>query len=87
MPRNSLIKGKIVPFDSGPVLPVWGTVKTVGSLYGFSRSRIFRLIAEGHFRTALFKNPGSTGKKSIRLIELATVDAFIRKHSTEPKEE
>lgn len=68
-------------------MPVWGTVRTVGKLYGFSRHRIFILLEQGAFRSALFKSPGSRGQRAIRLIELSTVDEYIRRHATEPKTE
>jgi hypothetical protein len=56
--------------DSGMGKPAWVSVR-----YGLPRYRVFELIKEGHFRSALIKRKGR--KKGLRLIELRSVTQYL----------
>jgi hypothetical protein len=63
--------------------PRWGKPAWVAQRYGLPRYRVFELIKEGHFRSALIKRKGR--KKGLRLIDLSSVDRYLEQHLTSPE--
>lgn len=58
--------------------PLWGKPDWVARRYGLPRYRVFELIKEGHFRSALIKRKGR--KKGLRLIDLTSVNHYLEEH-------
>jgi hypothetical protein len=64
--------------------PLWGKPDWVARRYGLPRYRVFELIKEGHFRSALIRRKGR--KKGLRLIELSSVTRYLEEHISKPEE-
>ena len=65
----------------------WARPKQVSAMYGFSNTHLYRLLAIGAFRSALFRsNPESKSRKGTRLIDLHSVEDYLRRHSVEPRQ-
>ena len=63
---------------SDTVQAVWLRVPQAVQLTGFSRSKIYELIAAGSFRTASFRDKGQ--RHATRLIDRESLLAFIEAH-------
>jgi hypothetical protein len=79
MPKGSLPSATVLQaVPPGGPEPQWGKPAWVAQRYGLPRYRVFELIKEGHFRSALIKRKGR--KKGLRLIDLRSVDRYLEQH-------
>ena len=60
--------------------PKWAKPDYTLQLYRMPRYRLFELIKDRAIRSALIRRKGS--KKGMRLIDLASLDAYLERHAT-----
>jgi hypothetical protein len=84
MAKRSLRSTTVLQIASpdGPE-PLWGKPDWVAQRYGLPRYRVFELIKEGQFRSALIKRKGR--KKGLRLVELSSVTRYLEEHVSKPE--
>jgi hypothetical protein len=61
--------------------PVYVKVSTAAFMFGLSRTRLFKLLAEGKIKTRYVVQPGNN--RGIRLVELASLRAYIESFPAE----
>jgi hypothetical protein len=60
--------------------PIWGDAKTIGKLYGISRTPLYRLMATGRIKTTSLLDDGASRGK--RLFHLPSLEAFLESKAT-----
>ena len=79
MRRKKFLSTTTAPVQAGDcsvVRPEFGRVPDVKRLYGLSRATIYNLLSAGKIKGVCLRVSGS--KSGIRLIDLGSVDSFIR---------
>ena len=68
--------------DRNGLLPVWVRAPVVGPEHysGFSRAKLYQLVAAGKIRSVSIREPGQI--KGVRLFELASILSFIEERAT-----
>lgn len=60
--------------------PIWGDAKTIGKLYGISRTPLYRLMATERIKTvSLTEDKASRGK---RLFHIPSLEAYLESKAT-----
>ena len=62
--------------------PRWLKVDAAVNYSGISRAVLYRILAEGKIRSSSLRSPGAL--RGIRLIDRASLDAYIESFATEP---
>ena len=76
MAKGRLPAVEVIQVDPPPRSDArWAKPAYVVDRYGIPRYRIFEMIKEGLFRTALLKRKGR--KKGMRLIDLNSLDSYL----------
>jgi hypothetical protein len=60
--------------------PIWGDAKTIGKLYGISRTPLYRLMATGRIKTTSLLDDGASRGK--RLFHLPSLESYLESKAT-----
>jgi hypothetical protein len=85
---NTLLRSEILQDAYTGTLnlaPRWLKVSTAVSYSGISRAVLYRILAEGKIRSSSLRSRGAL--RGIRLIDRASLDAYIESYATKPAEQ
>jgi hypothetical protein len=85
---NALLRSEILQDTHAGIVnlePRWLKVNAAVSYSGISRAVLYRILAEGRIRSSSLRSRGAL--RGIRLIDKASLDAYIESYATKSAEQ